>query len=71
MAHAVAPHSGGGSEGVMVALGLGILAETLVIGARALRTDATVVWQQGKDGRPDTTSAQFEQLRSWVRTQRR
>jgi hypothetical protein len=54
--HAVSPASSSASnDGILLAIGLGIVAETLVVLYRALRTESTIVWQKGKDGAPHQT----------------
>lgn len=54
-------------QALMLSIGLGILAESLVVLLRAMRTESTVVWEQGRDGSAHRTSPGFEQLRGWVR----
>ncbi|WP_329457302.1 DUF1453 domain-containing protein [Streptomyces sp. NBC_01497] len=55
--------AGGVSNSLMLTLGLGILAEGLVVLARALRDGHQVVWAQGQDGAPHRTSPTLDNLR--------
>jgi hypothetical protein len=44
------------SNSLLLTLGAGILAEGLVVMARAMHTDGRVIWSKGKDGQPHTMS---------------
>jgi hypothetical protein len=69
--HGISPASNGAADnGILFAIGLGILAETLVVLYRGLSMDATVVWQKGKDGAPNRTHPRLEQARDVVRARR-
>ncbi|MEU4892555.1 DUF1453 domain-containing protein [Streptomyces sp. NPDC044780] len=66
--HAVSPASAhAANQAVLLSIGLGVLAETLVVLGRAMRTGSTVVWEKGQDGTPHRTSPAFDQVRGWVR----
>jgi hypothetical protein len=65
--HAVSPASSSASnDGILLAIGLGIVAETLVVLYRALRTESTIVWQKGKQGAPHQTLPALDQARRIV-----
>jgi hypothetical protein len=55
--------AGAVSNSLLLTLGLGILAEGLVVLYRALRTDHRVLWTRGQDGAPDQMSPFLDNLR--------
>ncbi|MEV0260295.1 DUF1453 domain-containing protein [Streptomyces sp. NPDC050617] len=60
---AVDPHmSGVTSDSLLLTIGIGMLAEGLMVLGRAVRTDSRVVWTAGKDGQPHTSSALIDSL---------
>jgi hypothetical protein len=52
------------SNSLFLTLGAGMLAEGLVVLARALRTDGRIIWAQGEDGAPHTMSPFLDGLQS-------
>ncbi|WP_406641760.1 DUF1453 domain-containing protein [Amycolatopsis sp. WGS_07] len=54
--------AGGVSNSLMLTLGVGILAEGLVVLYRALRAGHQVMWTQGKDGAPAQTSPLLDNI---------
>ncbi|MFD2472689.1 DUF1453 domain-containing protein [Amycolatopsis silviterrae] len=57
------PHDAGGvSNSLLLTLGLGILAEGLVVLYRALRAGHQVMWTQGSDGAPAKTSPLLDNI---------
>ncbi|WP_370939871.1 DUF1453 domain-containing protein [Amycolatopsis sp. cg13] len=60
---AFAPQDAGGvSNSMMLTIGVGILAEGLVVLYRALRAGHQVVWTQGRDGAPAQTSPLLDNI---------
>jgi hypothetical protein len=60
----VAPKEAGAvGNSMLLTLGLGILAEGLVVLYRALRSDHPVMWAQGRDGEPHQMSPFLDDLR--------
>ncbi|MFE7116591.1 DUF1453 domain-containing protein [Streptomyces sp. NPDC057654] len=60
---AIDPHmSGVASDSLLLTIGIGMLAEGLMVLGRAVRTDSRVVWTAGKDGQPHTSSALLDSL---------
>ncbi|MCA1223312.1 hypothetical protein [Streptomyces sp. 8L] len=55
--------TGGVGDSLMLSLGLGILAEGLVVLYRALRAGHQVMWAQGRDGAPHQSSPFLDDLR--------
>ncbi|MFD8494704.1 DUF1453 domain-containing protein [Amycolatopsis sp. NPDC059657] len=61
------------NNAMFVSLGFGLLAEGLVVLAKALRSGKQVVWKTGKDGRPHERSQLLDDLqrrvggRGWLR----
>ncbi|MGQ4514395.1 hypothetical protein [Streptomyces sp. DW26H14] len=55
--------AGGVGDSLMLSLGLGILAEGLVVLYRALRAGHQVMWAQGRDGAPHQSSPFLDDLR--------
>jgi hypothetical protein len=55
--------AGAVGEGLLLTLGLGILAEGLVVLSRALRAGHPVMWAQGRDGAPPQRSPFLDELR--------
>jgi hypothetical protein len=55
--------AGGVGNSLLFTLGLGILAEGLVVLYRALRADHRVMWSQGQDGAPHRMSPVLDDLR--------
>lgn len=48
--------SSSGNDGLMLVVGAGLLAEGLVVLAKAVRVRGQVVWSKGRDGEPHRTS---------------
>ncbi len=68
VAHAVSPHAAPVvGHGLLLAIGLGILAESAVVLVRAMPTDAAVAWEKGEEGTPPSSSPGFERARARVR----
>jgi hypothetical protein len=64
--HAVSPASSSASnQGLLLAIGLGIVGETLVVLYRATRTGTAIVWEKGKDGAPHRTLPPLSTKRDW------
>ncbi|KOG52793.1 hypothetical protein ADK38_44240, partial [Streptomyces varsoviensis] len=60
---AVDPHvSDAAGNSLLLTVGLGMLAEGIVVLGRAVRTDSRVVWTVGKDGQPHTSSPLLDSL---------
>ncbi|TVT25068.1 DUF1453 family protein [Amycolatopsis acidiphila] len=59
--------AGAVGNSLLLTLGLGILAEGLVVLYRALRHDHPVMWSQGRDGAPHQMSPFLDDLRRGVR----
>jgi len=67
--HAVSPSAtSAANHGLLLSIGLGVVAESLMVLYRAMHTEATVVWAKGKDGRPNQTPPAFERARTWVQS---
>lgn len=61
---ALAPNDAGAfGNSVLLTIGVGLLAEGLVVLYRALRSDHQVMWATGKDGAPHQMSPVLENLR--------
>lgn len=61
---ALAPNDAGAlGNSVLLTIGVGLLAEGLVVLYRALRSDHRVMWATGKDGAPHQMSPVLENLR--------
>lgn len=56
------------THGLLLSIGVGILAESAVVLLRALHRDGTVVWSKADDGGPHTPSPAFDRARDLVRT---
>jgi hypothetical protein len=52
------------TNSLFLTLGAGMLAEGLVVLARAVRTDSRIIWTQGKDGAPHTMSPFLDGLQA-------
>jgi len=52
------------SNSLLLTLGAGMLAEGLVLLARAVRTDSRIMWAQGKDGAPHAMSPFLDGLQA-------
>lgn len=66
--HAASPHAASAAgHGLLLAIGLGILAESAVVLVRAMQTDTAVAWEKGEEGRPHSSSPAFERARARVR----
>ena len=55
------------SNGLLLTLGPGLLAEGLVVLAKAMRSEGQIVWQKGRDGRPHQSSGFLDQLQQQFR----
>jgi len=53
----LAPSGADASNGLMVVVGAGLLAEGLVVMSKAVRVRGQVVWSKGRNGTPHRTSA--------------
>lgn len=54
------------SNTLMLTMGVGMLVEGLTVLAKAMRGNGRIIWQQGKDGQPHTTSPFLDQLQQRV-----
>ncbi|MFB7493117.1 DUF1453 domain-containing protein [Streptomyces sp. NPDC056161] len=60
---ALDPHAASAAgNSLLFTLGLGMLAEGLVVLARALRTDSRIAWAEGKGGAPHTMSPALDEI---------
>ena len=56
------------THGLLLSVGLGILAESAVVLLRAMHREGTVVWEKGEDGRAHRPSPAFDRARDRVRS---
>ncbi|GLY46699.1 DUF1453 domain-containing protein [Lentzea sp. NBRC 102530] len=61
---------GAQSNGLMLVVGAGLLAEGLVVMSRAVRVGGQVVWAKGRNGAPHRTSAVLDSWQEKVRETR-
>ncbi len=55
------------THGLLLSVGLGILAESAVVLLRAMHRDGQVVWEKGEDGRSHKPAPAFDKARDRIR----